>query len=69
MKHFNTVFDVFFYESFFALFFSGILYLLGDPVSSLLFTFAIISFIIAAVLGIAGYSLNLFQEEYRPGDL
>jgi len=30
MKHFNVIFDIFFYESFFVLFFGGILYLLKD---------------------------------------
>ncbi|HZI52551.1 MAG TPA: hypothetical protein VFD56_02555 [Chitinophagaceae bacterium] len=69
MKHFNVIFDIFFYESFFVLFFGGILYLLKDPVSETLFTVSIVSFVIACILGIAGYSFNLFKEEYRPGDL
>ena len=63
MKHFNFIFDVFLYESFFVLFFGGVLYLIEDPTSKLLFNVSIFSFIIAVILGITGYTFNLFKKE------
>lgn len=63
MKHFNFIFDVFLYESFFVLFFGGVLYLIEDPTSKLLFNVSIFSFIIAIILGITGYTFNLFQKD------
>ena len=69
MKHFNSIFDIFLYESFFVLFFGGVLYVIEDPTSRLLFNVSIFSFIIAIVLGIAGYTFNLFKKEDQYGDL
>lgn len=69
MKHFNSIFDIFLYESFFVLFFGGVLYVIEDPTSKLLFNVAIFSFIIAVILGIAGYTFNLFKKEDPYGDL
>lgn len=69
MKHFSLIFDIFLYESFFVLFFGGVLYLIEDPTSKLLFNISIFSFIIAILLGIAGYSFNLFKKEDHYGEL
>lgn len=63
MKHFGKVFDLFLYQSIFVLFFGGLLYILNDPISSTLFTIAIISAAIATFLGITGFLFNLFAKD------
>jgi hypothetical protein len=51
------------YQSFFVLLFSGLLYILNDPIYSVLFTISIISAFIATIMGITGIYLNLFKKE------
>lgn len=63
MKNYNRVFDIFLYEGIFSLLFSSLLFILEDPYTVLLFTIAIISLIIAGILGIVGYSFQLFAKE------
>jgi len=67
MKHFNTLFDIFLYESIFVFFFGGALSLLEDPNSKILILVAAVSFFIALVLGIAGRALNLFKKDDPDG--
>ena len=68
MKHFNTVFDIFLYESIFAFFFGVLLGILNDPVSEILLDISIASFIISAVLGITGYYFDLFTKNNQAGN-
>jgi hypothetical protein len=63
MKHYGKIFDLFLYQSFFVLLFSGLLYILNDPIYSVLFTISIISAFIATIMGITGIYLNLFKKE------
>ena len=63
MKYFNTVFDVFLYESIFVFFFSIALGVLNDPISDILYDISFISFIVSVVLGITGFVFNLFVKE------
>jgi hypothetical protein len=51
------------YESICLSFFSGLLYLINDINSDVVFGFALISFLFAAVLGIIGRIFNLFIDE------
>jgi len=63
MKYFNKIFDIFLYEGIFVLLFSSLLFLLKDRYTELFFTIAIVSILIAAVLGITGYFFKLFTKE------
>ncbi|HJS54149.1 MAG TPA: hypothetical protein VJ765_06375 [Chitinophagaceae bacterium] len=63
MKYFNKIFDIFLYEGVFIFLFSWVLLLLNDRYTDIFFSIGIISVIIAAVLGIVGYSFNLFTKE------
>ena len=63
MKYFNKIFDIFLFEGIFVLLFSSILLLLDDRHASLFFTIAIVSILIAVILGATGYFFNLFKQE------
>ena len=63
MKYYNKVFDIFLYQGVFIFLFSSLLLLLHDRYTELFFTIAIVSILIAAVLGVTGYFFNLFTKE------
>lgn len=63
MKYFNDIFDAFLYEGIFIFLFSSLLYLLDDRYTTLFFSISITSFIVAAVLGVLGYTFKLFTKE------
>lgn len=65
MKLYNTIFDIFLYESFFILLFSGALSWLDDPMATILLPAAVLCFLIAVILGIVGKTFHLFQNEER----
>lgn len=63
MKYYSKIFDLFLYQSIFVPFFGILLYILEDPFHAKLFSFAIVSAIIATVMGITGVIMNLFVRE------
>lgn len=63
MKLYRIIFDIFLYESVCILFFGGVLYLMQDPIAYILITGSIVLFSIACILRIAGFLLNLFEED------
>ena len=63
MKHYGKIFDLFFYQSLFVLLFGGLLYILNDPIYSILITISVISGFIATIMGITGVFFNLFEKE------
>jgi len=63
MKYFNKIFDIFLFEGIFVLLFSSVLLLLDDRFANLFFSISIVSILIAAILGVTGYFLNLFKKE------
>jgi hypothetical protein len=63
MKFYNTIFDIFLYESFFMLLFSGALSWLNDPMAKILLPAAVLCFVIAVLLGIAGKVFHHFRND------
>lgn len=63
MKYFTLVFDIFLFESIFILLFSGMLFLINDPYFSLFIKVAIVSGIVAVLLGLSGTCFNLLRKD------
>ena len=63
MKTYKTIFSFLLYESILVFFFGGVLYLINDPISKILVFVSIISFAVAFILGIAGYSFGLLKSK------
>jgi hypothetical protein len=63
MKRYIFVFDMFLAESIIASLFALILYLINDPLHSLLVRISVVSVIATIMLGIAGYRFRLFPRE------
>lgn len=68
MKHFNTLFDIFLFETIFAFIFSGGLFFFEDPYAGKLLYISIVSLVITITLAATGHYFKLFKKERAEDD-